>query len=323
MAQEVGGELFVRHHTNPILTSKVWPYPINTVFNPGAIKFKDKILLLCRCEDKRGISHLTIAKSKDGITDWEIDTNPFIAPEPDTHPEELWGVEDPRITYMEELGKFAITYVSFSRGGPLVSLALTEDFEKLEKIGPIVPPEDKDSALFPRRINGEFLLIHRPSTTFQLGFHIWISSSPDLKHWGRHKILLLARQGAYWDANKIGLGPPPLETPEGWLILYHGVKQTASGAIYRVGLALLDLENPFQILHRSEGWVMTPQEYYEQSGDVGGVVFPTGWIYKPETDEIYLYYGAADTCICLATAKLKDLLDYLKTCPPDTAPPWF
>ncbi len=316
-------ELFVRHHTNPILTAKVWSYPVNTVFNPGAVKFQDRYLLLCRCEDQRGISHLTLARSRDGISDWEIDSKPFIYPEPDKHPEELWGVEDARITYLEEMGKYAIAYTAFSRGGPLVSLALTEDFQNLEKLGAIVPPEDKDAALFPRKIKGEYLLIHRPSTTFALGFHIWLSSSPDLQHWGKHKILLLARQGAWWDANKIGLGPPPLETPEGWLILYHGVRQTASGSLYRVGMALLDLENPYQVLHRSESWIMSPQEYYEQSGDVGGVVFPTGWIYQPETDEVYLYYGAADTCICLAVARLKELLDYIKTCPADTTPVWF
>ena len=185
-------------------------------------------LLLIRVEDLRGISHLLAARSADGVTDWRFDAEPLIKPEPDLHPEEIWGCEDPRLTWLPELDQWAIAYTAYSRRGPLVSLALSHDFTEVRKLGPVMPPEDKDAALFPRRIDGRWAMIHRPSPIG--GFaHMWISYSPDLRHWGDHELLLEARDGAWWDAGKIGLGPPPLETSDGWLVCYHGVKSTASG----------------------------------------------------------------------------------------------
>ena len=165
---------------------------------------------------------------------------PTLMANPREYPEEIWGIEDPRITYVPELEQYAIAYTSFARGGPGVSLALTKDFKSFERYGVIMPPEDKDAALLPRRIGGLWAMIHRPVTT--LGAHMWISYSPDLRHWGSHKVMLEARRGGWWDANKIGLCSPPIETAKGWLVIYHGVRQTASGSIYRLGLALFDLD---------------------------------------------------------------------------------
>ena len=264
-----------------------------------------------RVEDKRGISHLTLARSSNGINNWQIDPQPTIMPDPENHPEETWGIEDPRITYLEEKKIWAIVYTAFSLGGPLVSLAITQDFKTFKREGPIMPPEDKDAALFPVQISGRWVILHRP-TQYSLygGAHIWISFSPDLKYWGEHQILMKARKGGWWDANKIGLSPQPLKTEKGWLILYHGVRTTASGVIYRLGLALLDLYNPLNILARSEEWIFSPQESYELYGDVDKVVFPCGWIL--EGDTINLYYGGADKCIALATASLSELLTWLE-----------
>ena len=149
-------------------------------------------------------------------------------PDPKNYPEELWGIEDPRITYVPELGKYVVVYTSFSASGPGVSLALTEDFRTFERYGDILPPEDKDAALLPRRIGNHWALLHRP-VSGTLGANIWLSYSPDLRHWGSHRVILEARRGAWWDANKIGLSPPPIETPQGWLFLYHGVRKTAGG----------------------------------------------------------------------------------------------
>ncbi len=320
MIRNVYNELFHRYAHNPILTPKEWPYPANSVFNAGAAKVGDETILLVRVEDRRGISHLTVARSRDGISNWQIDSSPTIMPSPDDHPEEMWGIEDPRIVYLPDLGQWAITYTAYSSGGPLVALATTRDFSTFQRLGPVMPPEDKDAALFPVQFEGRWAMLHRPVPSFAtIGAHIWISFSPDLKHWGDHRILLPARHGAWWDANKVGLSPPPLRTAEGWLILYHGVRQTASGAIYRLGLALLDLENPTVVLRRSNEWVFGPQESYEKLGDVDDVVFPCGWILDGE-DELLLYYGAADKCIALATASLKDILDYLRVCPPGCSP---
>jgi len=306
-------ELFRRHPRNPILTASDWPYPANAVFNPGAVHHEGATLLLVRVEDMRGFSHLTVARSADGVSNWQIDPQPTFAPDPAHHPEELWGVEDPRIVWLEELERYAITYTAFSERGPLVSLAMTRDFRSFERRGPIMPPEDKDSSLFPRRFKGRWVLIHRPMpVTPGAGAHIWVSYSPDLTHWGDHTILLEARQGGWWDARKIGLNTPPIETAEGWLIIYHGVRTTAAGAIYRLGLALLDLDEPTRVIARSDTWVFGPRELYERVGDVADVVFPCGAILDPSTRELRLYYGAADTTVALASAKLDDLLAHLK-----------
>ncbi len=302
--------LFHRHPRNPILTAADWPYPVNSVFNPGAIRLPDgTTLLLCRVEDRRGHSHLCVARSANGVDGWEIDPVPTLVPDLENHPEELWGIEDPRITYVPELGKYVITYTAYSRGGPGVALALTEDFQHFERFGMVMPPEDKDAALLPRRIGGHWALIHRPMSS--LGAHIWISYSPDLRHWGSHKLMLRARRGGWWDANKIGLSPPPIETPRGWLVIYHGVRQTASGSLYRLGLALFDLETPERCLLRGHSWIFGPEEPYERFGDVNNVVFPCGYTIAPDGDTIYLYYGGADTCIALATGSIRALLDWL------------
>jgi predicted GH43/DUF377 family glycosyl hydrolase len=188
---------------------------------------------------------------------------------------------------------------------------LTKEFKNFERYGVIMPPEDKDAALLPRKIGGFWALIHRPVTT--LGAHMWISYSPDLQHWGNHKVILQARRGGWWDANKIGLCSPPIETAKGWLVLYHGVRQTASGSIYRLGLALFDIDRPEICLQRGDSWMFGPEAGYERTGDVRDVVFPCGQTIGPDGDTIHLYYGAADSCMALATGSIRALLSWLNT----------
>ncbi len=302
--------LFHRHSANPILTASQWPYPIHTVFNPGATLLKDgTTLLLCRVEERTGISHLCAARSKNGVDGWVIDAEPTLRPDPKNHPEELWGIEDPRITYIEELKRYAISYTAFSHEGPGVALALTEDFKTFERLGLIMQPDDKDAALLPRRIDGSFALLHRPMT--DLGAHIWMSYSPDLRNWGGHKLILQARKGAWWDANKVGLSPPLVETTRGWLMLYHGVRQTAGGSLYRLGAALFALDKPDVCLLRGDQWLMGPEARYEVKGDVGNVVFPCGYTLGSDGDTINLYYGAADTSIALARGSIREVLAWL------------
>jgi predicted GH43/DUF377 family glycosyl hydrolase len=304
-------DLFRRYDANPILIARDWPYPCNSVFNPGATRLKDgTTLLLCRVEGRNGHSHLCAARSRNGVDDWKIDEKPTLYPDPEHHPEELWGIEDPRITWVEELGQFAVVYTSFSQGGPGVAIALTEDFRCFDRLGVILPPEDKDAALLPHRVGDFWAMIHRPVTN--IGAHVWISYSPDLRHWGSHKLILPARRGSWWDANKIGLSNPVIETPEGWLMIYHGVRVTASGSIYRIGLALFDLETPERCLLRGDEWVFGPQEPYEDVGDVGQVVFPCGHTIDDDGDTVNVYYGAADSSVCLARAKVSEMLDWLK-----------
>lgn len=308
-------ELFRRHEDNPILTPENWPYPVNTVFNPAAAQVGADTVLLVRVEDRFGVSHLTAARSRDGKTGWVVDKSPTLPPDPKNYPEELLGIEDPRTTRLPELKAWAVTYTSFSADGPLVSLALTKDFRKFKRLGPVLRPVDKDAALFPRRIGGRWAMIHRPVLSPSQPAQMWMSFSPDLKHWGGSRIIMRTRAGNAWDGAKLGLCPQPLETPEGWLILYHGVRETCSGHIYRVGLALLDLKEPWKVIRRSRNWVLSPLAPYERSGDVNNVVFPCGWLHDKASDELRVYYGGADTCVALACASMKEVLGYIRKCP--------
>jgi predicted GH43/DUF377 family glycosyl hydrolase len=308
---KLASELFCRYERNPILTASDWPYPINSVFNPGAIRVNKQVLLLNRVEDLRGFSHFTVARSDNGLDNWQIESQPSMEADSSTL-EERWGLEDPRIVWLEEQKQFAITYVSFGLGGPVVSLAITRNFRTFARLGGLIPPEDKDACLFPRRFNGRFVLIHRPIVRGEA--HIWMSMSPDLKHWGDHRVLLRTRY-AHWDGARIGLGCQPIELPEGWLLIYHGVRHTTASHLYRTGLALLDKNEPWRVLRRSEEWVLGPKTDYERTGDVGDVTFVTGGVIMPETNQLYLYYGAADDKVAVAMADVDKVREYIMMCP--------
>jgi beta-1,2-mannobiose phosphorylase / 1,2-beta-oligomannan phosphorylase len=315
-------ELFTRSPANPILSAADWPYPANSVFNPGATFCNGETVLLCRVEDRRGISHLTVARSPDGIGDWRIEAQPLLAGD-DRDPVTRWGVEDPRITFIDEVQSWYIAYTAYGPGGPAVALAATRDFKSVEKIGIVMSPEDKNASMLSRQVDGHFVMLHRPSSQQSHRADIWLSRSMDLRSWRAPEPVLAARQGAWWDSVRVGMGPPPLETEHGWLGIYHGVKATAGGGpTYRMGLVLLDPRDPARLLRRSPSWVFTPAANYERIGDLPNVVFPTGLVHDPATDELRLYYGAADSTIAVATARLADLLEYILRCPSDGADPY-
>lgn len=310
-------ELFNRYEGNPIFTPENWPYRVASVFNPGATKFNEGVLLLARVEDRQGYSHLTKATSKDGKTNWQIDSQPTL--EADLKfGEAEFGLEDPRIVWIEELKKYIITCVSFAigvAGEPAnISLISTKNFSTFRRLArPLIPP-NKDASLFSRKVRGPFggryyAIIHRPNVERRAD--IWVSYSKNLRDWGRDRVLIPTRHRR-WDEQRVGLGSQPIETPEGWLILYHGARDTASGTLYRVGLALLDLET-LELIRRSKEWVFSPRELYERVGNVDDIVFPGGAVV--EGDELLVYYGAADSVVSLAIANLNDVLAYLKTCP--------
>lgn len=306
-------EIFRRYEGNPILVAGDWPHTVNAVFNPGVTEFDGQTLLLVRVEDRTGISHLSVARSRDGLTDWTIEDHRGVFPDLESV-SERFGVEDPRITRCGD--EYLIVYTGYSVNGPLVCLSSTRDFRSFERRGVLMPPENKDAALFPCQFDGRWGLIHRPvATTPRSRADIWLSWSPDFRHWGDHTVLLQAREGAWWDAQKIGLSTPPLRTPAGWLFLYHGVRATAAGSIYRLGLALLDAENPGRVLARSGEWLFGPDAPYERMGDVDQVVFPCGWLLAPDGDTIRVYYGAADTSVCVATSSIAALLAWLERHP--------
>ena len=301
--------LFTRYAGNPVLSPERWPYPVNAVMNAGATRVGDETVLLCRVEDRRGFSHLACARSRDGASNWVVDERPALLYDGE-RPEEEWGLEDPRITHVEELGHWIVAYTAFGPAGPGVSLARTEDFRSFERLGPVMTPDDKNAALLPRRIGGDWVLFHRPTSVE--GADVWLSRSSDLRSWRSPERVLNRRRGGWWDSARVGMGPPPLETEDGWLVVYHGVRQTVAGGLYRAGLALLDRDDPSVVLRRSDEWVLGPSADYEVTGDVPNVVFPCGLVHDEDADTLFLYYGAADTRVGLATAALSDVMRYLR-----------
>jgi len=312
-AGEVAAELFARHPDNPILTAGDWPYRVNAVFNPAAVLVDGQTVLLARVESRTGISHLTVARSSNGVDGWAIDSAPLLESRA-ADETEVWGFEDARIVWVEELDRFTITCTAYGPAGPAVFLATTTDFRSVERHGIIKRAEDKNAALLPERVDGKWILFHRPMNAFggSRGA-IFLSRSADLLSWSLPEPVLQPRHGAWWDSLRIGIGPPLIKTDHGWLLIYHGVKETVAGAIYRVGLAMLDLDDPTRVLHRHPDWVFGPAAAYEREGDVPNAVFPCGLIVDEPTGTVRLYYGAADTSICLATTHLDDLVSAVMT----------
>jgi len=303
--------MFTRHDANPLLTAADWPYPVSAVCNPGATLVDGETVLLCRVEDRRGLSHLTVARSLDGVTDWRVDPKPLIAPDGDD-PLLAWGAGDARITRVDELEAWVITYTALGYGGPCVAVALTRDFTSVEHLGVAMPPDNTDAALLPRRIDGEFVLLHRPISPMSRRGDVWLSRSRDLRYWYGGKTLLSTRPVPWWDSEHIGVGPPPIETDAGWLCVYHGVKRASAAAapMYHVGLVLLDRDDPTRVLRRSADWVFGPGAPYEVSGDAPNVVYPTGLVHDEAAGELRLYYGAADACVAMATAEVEEVLGW-------------
>lgn len=314
MKQERRKELFTRYVGNPILKPDMWPYSVAVVFNPGATMFDDEVLLLVRTVDRSEHSHLSIARSKDGRTNWRIDQKPALEADK-KYNEAIFGLEDPRIVWLEDRQEYLIACVSFVfgvTGEPAgISLIATKDFSHFERLGQQLIPPNKDASLFPKTFNGLYALINRPIVEGRAD--IWVLFSPDLRYWGDHRVLLQARHRS-WDAERVGLGPPPIETPEGWLLIYHGTRATTSGSIYRVGMALLDLET-LKVTHRAKDWILGPEQIYERIGYVNNIVFPCGAIVNEKTNELLIYYGAADSVVGLVTANLEEVLNYLKQYP--------
>ena len=180
--------------------------------NAGATRMGDETVLVCRAEDRRGFSHLTCARSRDGVSNWVVDEEPALAYD-GKHAEEEWGLEDPRVTRVDELDAWIITYTAFGPGGPGISLARTSDFQSFERLGMVMAPEDKNGVLLPRRVDGHWILFHRPTSVH--GADIWLSRSTDLKSWSAPELVLSRRPGAWWDSARMGMGAPPLETEQG------------------------------------------------------------------------------------------------------------
>lgn len=296
---------FVKHPGNPIIKREDVPYPCNTVFNAGACMYGDEYILLLRVEDFAGKSHLTLAKSQNGV-DFTVGEKPWITSSRDPYyePYERYGVEDPRITPID--GAYYITYTAYGPYGVRTGIGRTKDFKQFERISFATDVDSKDGVLFPKKIAGSYVMIIRPGGMAGRRGDIWISYSPDMIHWGKSR-LLLTSEDTRWSTEKLGAATPPLLTEYGWLFFYHGVRTTPSGRIYRVGAALLELEHPQVVIGRTPHFILAPEENYERIGDVPNVVFPCGAVVE-KNGTIRMYYGVADTAIALATTHIDDII---------------
>ncbi len=301
-------ELFSRCPDNPLVSREDLPVPASAVYNPGAAEHDGGVVLLLRVENRSGFSDIHVARSPDGIGGWQIEPEPILAYGlPDLRYEAL-GVEDARITYIEDDNRYYITYVAYSGVGPSVGLAQTEDFETAERIGLIFSPNNKDTVMFPRLVGGYYTVLHRPAVG-EIE-NIWSARSPDLIHWGMPHCVMPERGGPWWDGVRVGAGAPPVHTGLGWLLIYHGVKRFGSNSVYRAGMAVLEHEDVHHVVARTPGWVFGPEAPYETGGLMPNVVFPSGCLLRG--DELWMYYGASDSCVCLATCKLSEALSLLR-----------
>jgi predicted GH43/DUF377 family glycosyl hydrolase len=304
MKRKRGRDLLHRWEGNPVVSLEDVPFRCNTVFNGTPVKIGDKYLLLMRVEGLQGYSFFSLARSNDGLQ-FTVDEEPWVLPATDG-PFETWeenGIEDPRVTLIDD--QYYIMYTAVGGYGHRIALARTQDFESFERVALVSSPGNKDGVLFSEKIHGFYARLDRP-LGYDIG-SIWISYSPDLINWGRSELVMCPR-ARYWDSFRIGASAPPIRTDQGWLELYHGVRMTSSGPVYRLGTVMLDLENPAQVVGRCLEPALSPREEYERIGDVGNVVFGGGAIVEPN-GETKVYYGAADTSICVAIGRIDELIN--------------
>ena len=301
-------EVVHRHPSNPILTPEMIP-GANAVFNSSVTRFGDRYVGVFRVEKRQGFQSLRVAWSEDGITNWKFDPIEVLVPRDEPFATYEEARYDPRITQIGDT--YYICHASENRFGCQVSVASTKDFKTFTKIAVAAEPTNRNMVLFPEKIGGLYVRLDRPFESGG-GGNIWISYSPDLIYWGRSECIMQSR-GFAWDQGKIGPGAPPIRTKEGWLVIYHGVTPRINCRIYKAGVALLDLEDPRKVIARAKEYIMAPRELYERVGDVPNVVFPTAAIPYFEKDELRIYYGGADTVMCLATAKISELIDFARS----------
>jgi len=296
-----------RYSANPIVQRDAIPCS-NSIFNSAVVPFEGEFAGVFRCDDKRREMRIHSAHSKDGIH-WDIDHEPFNLVNPiegEVGPF-IYGY-DPRCCEID--GEHIVTWCNCYHG-PTIGVATTKDFKTYTQKENAFLPFNRNGVMFPRKINGNYAMLSRPSDTGHTPFgDIFYSESPDLVYWGKHRHVMAPNGG--WQSTKIGAGPIPIETDEGWLLFYHGVLTSCNGFVYSFGAALLDLEQPWKVLYRTEPYLLSPQKLYEQVGDVPNVAFPCAALADADTGRIAIYYGGADTVICMAFCEVNEVIDFIK-----------
>jgi predicted GH43/DUF377 family glycosyl hydrolase len=303
--------LVTRYKGNPILTKHDVPYPVETVHNAGATKFEGRYILLFRSHLQNGRSIIGIARSDDGYK-FLVDSKPFMVPSTEGvfSRFEEYGVEDPRICSIDNV--YYITYSAYSRFGVRIALARTHDFKSVERMSVISEPDMRNVAIFPETFNGRYARLDRPHSEIN-PWSIWLSWSPDLVHWGESEPVI--NPVAYhWDQMKIGPGATPIKTSDGWLNIYHGVFPTMDGSVYRLGVALHDIADPATVLGVADDWIVSPEDSWELTGYVHNVVFSCGAV-ADDDGTLKIYWGAADTVMCVGTARISDLVQVCRDKP--------
>ena len=297
--------VFTRYEGNPIITPEAVPHA-NSIFNSAVTPFEDRYAGVFRCDMNDGAPELHLGWSDDGLN-WRINAEPISFESDDPEVRFSYGY-DPRVAELE--GDYYITWCN-DYHGPSIAIAKTSDFRRFQMVCTALPPFNRNAVLFPRKIGGRYCMLHRPSDPGHTPFgDIFLCFSNDMVHWGDHRWVMGPRGG--WQSRKIGAGPVPIETKDGWLMIYHGVKITCSGFIYSAGAALLDLEQPWKVIHRSRRYLLAPTEPYERYGDVPNVVFPIATLLDEKTGRLALYYGCADTCVGVAYAQLDEVIEFTK-----------
>ena len=295
-----------RYSANPIIPRDLLPAS-NSIFNSAVVPFEDGFAGVFRCDDTRRRMQLHAGLSRDGI-DWQIDPERihFECDDPEIG---AWNEGyDPRVCRIED--RYYVTWCN-KYHGPTIGVAYTHDFVTFHQLENAFLPFNRNGVLFPRKIDGRYAMLSRPSDNRHTPFgDIFVSESPDLTYWGRHRWVMGTRGS--WERTKIGAGPVPIETTEGWLLIYHGVLTSCNGFVYHAGATLLDLDEPWKVIYRAEPYVLSPQTLYECVGDVPNVVFPCAALADADTGRIAIYYGAADTVTALAFARVDELIEWIK-----------
>ncbi len=300
-------EVVWRYSQNPIIPRDLIPTS-NSIFNSAVVPFEDKFAGVFRVDNKKREMNLHRGFSENGI-DWTLEHDPIEWNYPYPELAVFYHRYDPRVVWLEDR-----YYVSWCNGyhGPTIGIGYTSDFESFHFIENALLPFNRNGVLFPRKINDHYVMLSRPSDNGHTPFgDIFLSLSPDMIHWGQHRFVMGVAGG--WQSTKIGAGPVPIETPEGWLLFYHGVLTSCNGFVYSFGAALLDLEQPWKVIRRGAPYLLSPQRDYECVGDVPNVAFPCAALYDEENGRIAIYYGGADTVTAIAFTKLEDILDFLET----------
>ena len=302
-----------RYTENPVISRHQMPNA-NSIFNSAVVPFKDGFAGIFRC-DSRGLSmDIYPGFSKDGLH-WDISTQPVQFQDADSEILRREYRYDARVCLLD--GKYYITWCN-GYHGPTIGVAWTDDFKTFHQLENAFLPYNRNGVLFPRKIDGLYSMLSRPSDTGHTPFgDIFFSQSPDLTFWGKHRHVMSTckEDPSAWQSTKIGPGPSPIETDEGWLLLYHGVLTTCNGFVYRMGAALLDLEQPWKVKYRSRFYLLAPEELYECVGDVPNVVFPCAALTDADTGRIAIYYGCADTVTGLCFTTVDEVLNYIKADP--------